>query len=458
MIFGKLYGIGIGPGDPELITLKGARLISACRNLFVPKARTASESVALAIARPLVGPGVRIEELLFPMTADREKLAERWDEAAARVAEVLAVGEDACFLTLGDPLLYSTYIYLLRALRRIIPDLKAVTVPGITAFGAAAALTDFPVGEGREPVTIVPAADDLGAVRRALTAGGTVVLMKIGKRLPEVLDLLEGMGLLESGVFVSHATMAEQRIETDLRRLKADGPEAGYLSIVLVHAGESSVKLSPNSDMKAKYEKWVRWINLICKDLEYLCYNKYIFLEVQKIISANADLNHDNAFYDLLDNGYVNIGAMGIRRHVKNDPQSISLVSLLEDILNNPKLVSIENYGSLYYGPIKELAESHFGEFKAQDRDHIDPDMVARDLASLRKTADSCEGFADRRLAHSDKRQVYPHPSFSELDRCIDLIKELAEKYRLILTAENVSLTPSISEDWKAVFRVPWID
>jgi len=234
---GTLYGIGIGPGDPELITLKGARLISACRNLFVPKARTASESVALAIARPLVGSGVRIEELLFPMTADRKKLAERWDAAAARVAAVLAAGEDACFLTLGDPLLYSTYIYLLRALRQIIPDLNAVTVPGITAFGAAAALTDFPVGEGREPVTIVPAADDLTAVQRALTAGGTVVLMKIGKRLPEVLDLLEEKGLLESSVFVSHATMAEQRIETDLRRLKADGPEAGYLSIILVHAG-----------------------------------------------------------------------------------------------------------------------------------------------------------------------------------------------------------------------------
>jgi len=77
MISGTLYGIGIGPGDPKRITLKGARLISACRNLFVPKARTASESVALAIARPLIGPETRIEEIVFPMTADREKLAER---------------------------------------------------------------------------------------------------------------------------------------------------------------------------------------------------------------------------------------------------------------------------------------------------------------------------------------------------------------------------------------------
>jgi precorrin-2/cobalt-factor-2 C20-methyltransferase len=238
MTSGTLYGIGIGPGDPELITLKGARLIGGCRNLFVPKARTASESVALAIARPLVGPEAKIEELIFPMTADREELTAKWDEAAARVAEILAAGEDACFLTLGDPLLYSTYIYLVRALRKRLPDLKAVTIPGITAFGAAAARAEFPVGEGREPVTIVPAADDLTAVRRALAAGGTVVLMKIGKRLPEVLDLLDAEGLLDASVFVSHATMERERIETDLRRLKAEGPEAGYLSIILVHAGQ----------------------------------------------------------------------------------------------------------------------------------------------------------------------------------------------------------------------------
>ena len=157
----------------------------------------------------------------------------------ARVAAVLAAGEDACFLTLGDPLLYSTYIYLLRALRKQLPDLKAVTVPGITAFGAAAALAEFPVGEGREPVTICPAADDLTAVRQALAQGGTVVLMKIGKRLPEILDLLDAEGLLDKSVFVSRATMEDERIETDLRRLKAEGPEAGYLSIILVHAGQS---------------------------------------------------------------------------------------------------------------------------------------------------------------------------------------------------------------------------
>lgn len=233
---GTLYGIGIGPGDPELVTLKGARLISASRHLFVPKARTAAESVALNIARGLVGAQTIVHELVFPMTADRGELDEKWSGAAAEVAEILESGEDVCFLTLGDALLYSTYIYLLRAIKKRLPDLKTVTVPGITAFSAAAALTDFPVGEGKRPITIIPAADDLAAVRNALALGGTVILMKIGKRLDAILDILDETGLLDQAVFVSHATMANQCIETDLRRMRAQNPEAGYLSVILVRA------------------------------------------------------------------------------------------------------------------------------------------------------------------------------------------------------------------------------
>ena len=150
----------------------------------------------------------------------------------------MRTGEDACFLTLGDPLLYSTYIYLLRELKAVLPGAKVVTVPGVTAFSAAAALTDFPVGEQKEPVTVIPTADDPEDVRRALAGRGTVILMKVGKRLKDILHLLEEAGLMERSVFVSHAGMENERIETDLRRLRAEDPEAGYLSIILVHAGE----------------------------------------------------------------------------------------------------------------------------------------------------------------------------------------------------------------------------
>jgi precorrin-2/cobalt-factor-2 C20-methyltransferase len=219
MMRGTLYGIGVGPGDPEWITVKAAR-------------------VALAIARPYLNPGAAIHPLAFPMTTDPSVLESRWREAAEAVAAILRGGDDCCFLTLGDALFYSTYGYLVRGLRAIDPETPIVTIPGITAFSAAAALTNFTIGEGKQPVTIVPAADDLAPFGDALDRGGTVVLMKVGRRLEKVLDLIEGRGLVDRAVFVAHAGMAQQHVETDLRRLRGLPEEAGYLSLVMVHAAE----------------------------------------------------------------------------------------------------------------------------------------------------------------------------------------------------------------------------
>jgi precorrin-2/cobalt-factor-2 C20-methyltransferase len=237
---GTFYGIGVGPGDPELVTVKAAAILVRCRHVFVPKARTASDSVALEIARRYLRDDAQVHELVFPMTSDAAELARCWQAAADQVVAVLDAGDDACFLTLGDSLLYSTYIYLLRALKTRRPDANIVTVPGITSFCAAAALTQFPIGEGKELVTIVPTANDLTATRRALQAGGTVVLMKIGKRLPEVLDALEEAGVIEQAVFVARAGLDGQRIETDLRKLRQHKGEVGYLSVILVHANKRS--------------------------------------------------------------------------------------------------------------------------------------------------------------------------------------------------------------------------
>jgi len=100
-----------------------------------------------------------------------------------------------------------------------------------------AALPEFVVGEGKEPVTIVPSTDDFAGLKRAIAAGGTIVIMKIGERLKELLKLLAEEKLLDAAVLVSRAGMAGQRIETDLRRLTGDNPEIGYLSIILVDAG-----------------------------------------------------------------------------------------------------------------------------------------------------------------------------------------------------------------------------
>ena len=236
IIFGTLYGIGVGPGDPELMTVKGASLLRDCRHVFVPKARTEANSLALSIAKPYLREHVEIHELVFPMSADEEDLSAHWRRNAGEINDILRKGEDACFITLGDPFLYSTFIYLVRELRQLRPGVRIVSVPGVTAFSAAASLCAFPVGEGRDAVTIIPAVEDLDHIRRVLQDKGTVILMKIGRRLRDVIDLLEEEGVIDGSVFVSRVGMADQRIETDLRTLRDAAPETGYLSIILVHA------------------------------------------------------------------------------------------------------------------------------------------------------------------------------------------------------------------------------
>jgi precorrin-2/cobalt-factor-2 C20-methyltransferase len=122
-VIGKFYGIGVGPGEPGLLTVKAASILGSCSHIFVPKARLEGDSVALEIARQYLHGDAQIHELVFPMTADRGQLDVSWKQSAEVVAVVLETGADACFLTLGDPLVYSTYIYLLRALNLRLPEL-----------------------------------------------------------------------------------------------------------------------------------------------------------------------------------------------------------------------------------------------------------------------------------------------------------------------------------------------
>lgn len=233
---GVLYGVGVGPGDPELVTVRGARVISSCPHVFVPKAKVKAESVAHAIVESYISDAATVHELVFPMVTDKAELEKKWSESAEAIASVLREGENACFVTLGDPLVYSTYIYMIRAVQKILPEAEIVTVPGVTSFCAVASLTNFPLGEGKERITIVPTSEDMDEVRRAVRGGGTVVLMKVGKKLPAVIEALEELGAMDDAVFVAHAGMDNQRVETDLRKLKGEAEEAGYLSTILVHA------------------------------------------------------------------------------------------------------------------------------------------------------------------------------------------------------------------------------
>lgn len=236
---GTLYCLGIGPGDPELVTVKAARLLGESRHVIVPKARMHDESTAWKIAGRYVSADALVHEIIFPMVADRAELSNRWLKLVEPIAELLETGEDACFLTLGDAMLYSTCIHLLAALKVRLPEARVEVVAGVPAMCAVAAATRFALGVAKQPVTIVPLEDDLSPLERALETGGTVVMMKIAHRLQRVLDVLERRGLLGRSVFVMRVGLEGECIETDLGRLREAGEDAGNFSIILVHgAGE----------------------------------------------------------------------------------------------------------------------------------------------------------------------------------------------------------------------------
>lgn len=236
---GTFYGVGVGPGDPELLTLKAVRVLRACDCLYVPTSRFSRESYVGEVARHYAAPGCEIREVSFSLASNAEERSQHWRETAIEIAARLHSGEDVALLTIGDALLYSTYIYLLRALRDVDPTVTVETVPGVSAFSLAAALTGTPLGEGKRSLRVIPAVTDMETIERAVEEGGGLVLMKIGARLQSIIDLLERLNALERSVFVSRAGLPEQRIETDLRCLRGADEGAGNLAVIIVQPQES---------------------------------------------------------------------------------------------------------------------------------------------------------------------------------------------------------------------------
>ncbi|MHB8576357.1 MAG: precorrin-2 C(20)-methyltransferase [Dehalococcoidia bacterium] len=178
MTAGTMYGVGLGPGDSELLTLKALRLLQRVRYVFLP-ATTPERSYAGTIAAPYLDPSRHvIRYLVCPPYRDRSRLLSRWAELAEDAAAVLQEGEDAVFLTEGDPSLYSTFQYLAANLRMHYPDVPIVVVPGVTSFTAAAAAAATPLAMWNQLLAIVPGTAPSESVTAALRLFDTTVLLK----------------------------------------------------------------------------------------------------------------------------------------------------------------------------------------------------------------------------------------------------------------------------------------
>ena len=228
---GEFYGIGVGPGDSELVTLKAVRIIKSVDCIFAPRADSKASSLALDIVSNICE-GKRVVEHVYPMVKDKSKLETAWLASANEIKRELDAGNSVAYLTIGDPLTFSTYCYLLQQLSKLIPSEKIHTIPGITSYNAAASLANFSLIEQSEKLAIVPVSSDISELRPILNSFDTVILMKVAKKLDEVIELLEDMELIDNSLFASYIGFENELITRDLLSLKGAGK--GYLSVIIV--------------------------------------------------------------------------------------------------------------------------------------------------------------------------------------------------------------------------------
>jgi precorrin-2/cobalt-factor-2 C20-methyltransferase len=234
MTYGKLYGVGVGPGAPDLLTLRAVKVLQSVDVLALPRSSDYGASMAWRIAKPAVGdvPGQERIFLTFPMNKDPERLRPAWDRAFAAIGEHLERGRSVAFVTEGDPSLFSTFIYLQREAPARWPGIEVEVVPGVSSIAAVPAMSGVPLADGLERIAILPAGYGVEDLEHVLDMFDTTILMKIGGELKRVVAALEAKGLLDRAVYVSKATMGEQRIERDLRAVSEERGDCFAMVIV----------------------------------------------------------------------------------------------------------------------------------------------------------------------------------------------------------------------------------
>jgi len=229
----RLFAVGVGPGDPELLTRKAERILRSAAVICAPTSAAEAGSFALEIVEPFLDRS-RQEVLtrVFPMKKDELELLPFWEETAAEIARKIQAGQDVAFITIGDPFLYSTFLYLYRIFRQTYPDIGIEIVPGITSVGAASAAAGVPLGLAADRLAVLPATYEEAQLRQTLLDFDTVVLMKVSRVFNRVYALLCELGLERSGVFVRRVGSSEEEVVTDLASLVAK--KLDYLSLLIV--------------------------------------------------------------------------------------------------------------------------------------------------------------------------------------------------------------------------------
>ncbi|MFF3348052.1 precorrin-2 C(20)-methyltransferase [Streptomyces sp. NPDC002779] len=230
----RLIGVGVGPGDPELVTVKGVNALRAADVVVVPVLDTGERGRAEATVLHYV-PEDKVVRVVFALNerSDRKRREDAWDAAGERVARLLRQHSVVAFATIGDPNVYSTFTYLALTIGELLPDTAVETVPGITAMQDLAARSGAVLTEGTEPLTLVPVTAGAAVLKDALAGPGTVVAYKFGRQAAEVAEALRETGRIGDAVWGAALGLPEESIRpaADL-----DGAPLPYLSTLIAPA------------------------------------------------------------------------------------------------------------------------------------------------------------------------------------------------------------------------------
>ena len=224
---GVLYGVGVGPGDPTLITRRAWGLIENARVLAYPVLENAS-SFARRIAEDAISKEAREIEIVIPMSVDRAPAQAAYDKGADAIASVLQAGDDVVVLCEGDPFFYGSFMYLHARLK---DEFEVEIVPGVSSLMACAAISGQPLSARNEVLTILPGPLKDDELEEKIQESGSVAIMKIGRHFDRIRSVVEKLGLLEQAYFVKYATLPEEGV-VPLAELKGPAP---YFSMILIN-------------------------------------------------------------------------------------------------------------------------------------------------------------------------------------------------------------------------------
>jgi precorrin-2/cobalt-factor-2 C20-methyltransferase len=233
----KLFCVGCGPGDPELLTVRAVNLIKNAEVIFAPTAREGKPSIALSVVEQYIDRPTKTVSLVFPMVKDRESLRDYWKRNTDEIASAVRSGKKVVYLTVGDPALYSTWIYIHRELKKSHRDIEVEIVPGVASMFAIAARAKISLAEGDETVAVVPACYDMERVKKTANACDTMIFLKDGRYFDSVIEMLAQAGFSDNANIAIAQDVSEEGEILEMKRLSElrgkKGPTEKYFSIMV---------------------------------------------------------------------------------------------------------------------------------------------------------------------------------------------------------------------------------